>query len=519
MISNQEEFNLLKSLREDIYKVFPKRADTLINLLDALITQGHDFNSIVQLSLANSFERQYSSINESIINALPQLDWTEIEKIILEYLFNRNDENTKYLRFILDCTSNTRKFSPKLEDKTIVYTPNQTVGNKPISPGHQYSCLSYLPDNQENSNWIVPVSTQRVKSTEKGHEAGITQLTQYLENHNLLKETVILIADSLYNTKNCHDLISKFLNIVHISRLRKTRNIFLPHKCDQNCKENCKKKFGEKFNLQKDNLPFCDEEKKTTFINKKGEEFTVIIQSWKDIILRGSHTYKSYNHPINIIKVTILDKNSKYLNSLWLSCFGSKRNEIDILEIYNSYKSRYDIEHLFRFAKQKLLFDKFQTPEVINNENWCKFSMLGYTLLFFARNLVQKTPHPWEKNLESYKNNNNNSTATASQTQRGFKKILTIIGTPAKKIKVKIKSGIGREKGLKINKRENSDVIYKRKRKEVKKELLGSENRQKISNPKSITSLVFKIKTQITNMGLNTQEFVNKLLLELNIPT
>ena len=49
---------------------------------------------------------------------------------------------------------------------------------------------------------------------------------------------------------------------------------------------------------------------------------------------------------------------------------GLRRQELSLADIADSYFRRFDIEHFFRFSKQKLLLGSFQTPDVRHEENW-----------------------------------------------------------------------------------------------------------------------------------------------------
>ena len=56
-----------------------------MNLLDALTSYGHQCNSVVQLSLADCFKHQYSSITDAIADGLPYAKWDEIVKLIYSH--------------------------------------------------------------------------------------------------------------------------------------------------------------------------------------------------------------------------------------------------------------------------------------------------------------------------------------------------------------------------------------------------------------------------------------------------
>ena len=69
---------------------------------------------------------------------------------------------------------------------------------------------------------------------------------------------------------------------------------------------------------------------------------------------------------------------------------GDRRNEVSPEQSYLAYQTRFDIEHFFRFGKQKLLLTRFQTPEVVREENWWQLSPLAFAQLWLARHLTER---------------------------------------------------------------------------------------------------------------------------------
>src|SRR5207244_657319 len=79
-------------------------------------------------------------------------------------------EKRSFHLFAVDCTSNERLFSPTLLDRSPVYTARPTVpSNKPMTIGHQYSVVAYLPEkpSQQTPPWVIPLSSERVSTEEK----------------------------------------------------------------------------------------------------------------------------------------------------------------------------------------------------------------------------------------------------------------------------------------------------------------------------------------------------------------
>lgn len=144
---------------------------------------------------------------------------------------------------------------------------------------------------------------------------------------------------------------------------------------------------------------------------------------------------------------------------MWLIMIGQRRHELSISQAYQAYRQRYDIEHLLRFGKQKLLLNASGTPEVEHEENWVQLSFLAYVQLWAARKLALTLPRPWERYLPQKPE----GFLSPSQVQRDMNRIITEIGTPANSPKHR-GFGSGRTTGMIQTKRTRHEVIKKGKK-------------------------------------------------------
>lgn len=80
-----------------------------------------------------------------------------------------------------------RKLAEPLPDRTFVHCPNTIAGNKPVTIGHDYSVLSFLPEKASPRvpPWVVPLVVRRVKSTEKASQVGAEQITAVVTDEML----------------------------------------------------------------------------------------------------------------------------------------------------------------------------------------------------------------------------------------------------------------------------------------------------------------------------------------------
>ena len=168
-----------------------------------------------------------------------------------------------------------------------------------------------------------------------------------------------------------------------------------------------------------------------------------------------------HQHPFTLVRARLLNEEGKpvFKRPMWLIALGERRCELSLLDIWNSYEQRVDIEHFFRFGKQRLLLNDYQTPVVEHEENWWQLVQLAYLQLYLARDLAETLPRPWEKHLLKTLQSD---IASPSMVLRAFERIISSVGTPAKAPKPRGKSP-GRVKGERPGPRKRHPVIKKTK--------------------------------------------------------
>lgn len=213
------------------------------------------------------------------------------------------------------------------------------------------------------------------------------------------------------------------------------------------------------------------------FNNKRKKERIATIKIWKNMIFRGERGFDPYYFPCLLIQITVTNKEGKsvYKKPIWLSVYGAMQEEV-INELSSPiYFQRFDIEHFFRFCKQKLLLESYQTPDTRHEENWIKLSSLAYLQLYAAKDLAQNIVYDWEQ-YSTKPQDRKSAEISPSKVLRDFSNIKRQTEPPEK---MPLPRGIpkGRETGVRLKKREDSPVIFKKKNKiPVETEKQISEN-------------------------------------------
>ena len=463
----------LRQFRQNLYDFFPHRADAVMELIDALASNTRA-RSVVELSLSPLFRREYSSVYDAIkhffVPSQPgkaARERREHERALLRLIvpFLPSPQQRRFWLLGTDVTYLPRRFARTLADRTFVHQPNVIRGNKPVTIGHDYSVLSFLPEREgpQSPPWVVPLIVRRVTSTETANQVGAEQIAALVTDETLPfeDELCVQVEDSAYSGRVFLGAVASHENLVSIVRLPSNRVVYRQFKRPPGEKNSVGHPtwYGERFDLKDPTTwPEPDEVTETTFTTKRGKTYTVQLEAWHDMLRTGTRDIPMHEYPFTLVRARVVDAECKpvYQRDLWLIVIGERRRELSSIEIWEAYGQRYDLEHFFRYGKQRLLVAAYQTPEVEREENWWQIVQLAYVQLWLARTLAEALPNPWERYLPRAKVGQ----ASPSTVQRDFERIIGQIGTPAKPPKRRGNSP-GRAKGVKMPARKHQAVVKK----------------------------------------------------------
>ncbi len=463
-----------QNFRNHLFKLFPYRAGATMDLIDTVSSETNA-DSIVKLSLSELFRRRYSSLTDVLSNLFrtnlkrsPTLKQrTEITLKVTQLLAEEcapSHQEKDFVLFAIDCTANPRIYAKKVSDRTLVHAPNHVPGQKPITVGHEYSILVHLPSSPQDqqSHWAIPLSVKRVESNQYGPQIGLSQLEE-ISNATVFKDHFCVnVSDTAYSIREWVIGVSKWPQVIHIARMRSNRKVYRMPIPGHQRRKGRPLRYGKEILLKDPSQP--DFEEITTITNRKGDLYQVCLERWNDILVQGSQDELTHELPFDLLRVTVTNKKGKqvYRRPLWLMITGKKRREISSKEAHACYIRRYDVEHFFRFGKQRLGLANAQTCETTHEENWYWIGILAYNMLYHARHLAQSILYPWEKR----KIHIITTSQRPSQVQRDYGRIIRGIGTPAPMPKPRGKSP-GRQLGCKRKARIDRPLVQKSRYKDL----------------------------------------------------
>ncbi len=437
MISNSE--NQFSQFRLQLYQMhFNKRDDTLMDLVDALAsnTQSH---SVVELSLSPFFRRDYNSLFKAI--ASYQSVWVHKNLAQLASPFLPPPQKRPFWLLGVDVTACSRPYASRLADRGYVFQPNPVRLNKPITIGHQYSSVFLLPDKTtpKSHHWVIPLSTKRVTKKDDPQRVGAEQIRLLLKDDLMpfSQQLCVEVADSSYSKPSYLAANRDQPNLVSITRVRSNRVFYRQPEVSERTTEwgswGHPTWYGAHFSLQDNTArPLPDAGLTIPFTNRRGRVGRLEIEAWYNLLMTGERKpdlISMQNYPFNLLRIRNYNEPGEpvYSKPLWLIVMGENRFKISLEDIWTAYRQRYDIEHFFRFGKQRLLMDRYQTAEVGHEENWWHLAHLAYLQLWVARQYASHQPRPWERYLPQIRA----KAPSPSMVQRNLGTIIRQFGTPA----------------------------------------------------------------------------------------
>jgi hypothetical protein len=424
-----------QQFREKVYQSMVKRADAILDLIDALTVAGQ-VASPVALSEETPFRRKFSSIFDTLRQG--EIDFDLLLQALLDYQPANSEELAGCEVDALDCTPNEREEAETLADRGSLKTQKED----PVRYGHKYSWMVRLVN--WGTSWVAPLDVRRVETGLSDSQVGGLQVKE-LDQRNPKQK--VIVADSLYGN---HIFLAVFLAVKHafaLVRLRSNLVFYGPPKPHLKGTRGAPAKHGAPFKLSK---PPRAADRSETFLLG---QLTVKLQAWQ-----GLHFKKLPDLVGLLLRVEFLraDGTPRYKRPMWL--FWTGPDTVPLAELCRMYLWRFAIEHLFRFLKQHMGLNANQSTDPVSTDQWMWLCALAYWQLLLMRDEVKPSRPAWYPAGTQAKTKG----LTPGQVQRSALAYLVHLGTPARAVRQAGK-GKGRPKGYHPSARMRYPVIKKTK--------------------------------------------------------
>ena len=393
-----ENFNKLIQFRQAAYEGLGTARDALFELSDAVIAMPA-VQSFAELSCSWCFRRGWPSLYEALQDGRPDRDQ-------LVQLYSQHIHVDERPMLAGDHTAWPRPTAYTLRDRTVEHQPNPVPGGPPITLGHGYSTLVWVPEKK--GSWALPLLHERISSQETPLDKASEQLRQV---QFLLPVRAISLWDAEYG---CAPFLLATADIPadKVIRLRSNLRLFGPPGLYKG--RGRYPVHGAKFKFKD---PTTWWEPATDFEMEDPDLGEVRVQIWKEL-----HLQKAPGCTFQVACLERLESQGtrRLPKVIWLAWIGEEPPEATTW--WQRYLRRYPVEHWYRFAKQRLhwTLPMLSTPE--QGERWSDLMPLITWELWLARSIGVDRPLPWQKKQAEM---------TPGRVCQGMSDIFALIGTPA----------------------------------------------------------------------------------------
>lgn len=425
-----EHFNKLIRFRQAAYQNLGMAKDTLFELSDAVIGTPAA-NSFAELSCSKHFRRRWPSVYEALQDGRPNR-----KNLMQLYCHNVNTEKRPILAG--DHTAWPRPSAYTLRDRTVEHQPTPVPGNRPITLGHGYSTLVWVPENK--GSWALPFLHERISSQETPFSVASQQLRSV---QNQLPARVISLWDAEYG---CATFLLATADIPADKVIRLRPNLSLAGAPGPYKGRGRHPVHGAKFKF-KDPSTWCEPEH--CFEMEDPDLGKIQVKIWKDLHLR-----KAAKCPMQVARLERLEHKGtrRFPKVIWVAWVGEEPPEPK--HWWQYYLRRYPVEHWYRFAKQRLYWTLPMLSSPEQSERWSDLMPFITWELWLARPIGVDKPLPWQKKQTEL---------TPGRVCQGMDDIFVRIGTPAQVSKPRGKAP-GWTKGRQRMRRARFDIVKKGKR-------------------------------------------------------
>lgn len=411
-----QQFSKIIEFRQEVYEhAFTQARDAQFELIDALLLSPA-IRSYAELSQSPAFCRQWHSLYKAVGRGRQDEAW-------LTAHLAQQVPTGEMVIFSLDATAWPHPQARTLEDRQYVYSPTPAIQHHAIVAGHPYSILAWSPE--PGSSWALPVSIVRVPSAKTDIDVGIEQVQSFCRQRGaaLVQALHLVVADGKYGNH-------RFLGALReeecgvLVRLRRDRVLYGPSGTYQG--RGRPRVHGERFAFKDPETwgpPDAEEELED---DRWGQ---VRLRRWNHL-----HARQDAETAFSVLLVEAHREREQPTAPLWLAYLhpGAILHTDPTLEtLWRGYQARWPVEPSIRFRKQSLYWTlpRLQSAEAC--DRWTHLVTLAQWQLWWARDVVQDTPLPWQSAQQ---------TLTPDRTRQSLGALFQQIGTPARPPKTRGKS-------------------------------------------------------------------------------
>ncbi len=407
----------LGRFRAELHACFPRRADALFELGDALLC-AQAIPSLPHLSLEPVHQRGWGSIYAAL--ARGEVDAERLRDLLAGSLLAADPPV-----FAVDVTTWPRGDAECSPCRGYYYHPSRHSAGQPIIAGWAWQWICQL--SFERDSWTAPVDARRLHPLEDTDQTAAAQILALLQRLPASEAVPLFVFDGGYDSAQLTlDLANAPAAV--LVRLRSDRCFYAdPPPAARSPRGGRPRRHGAKFNCAD---PTTWPASTATLATSDDQYGSVTVQAWSGLHPKQQrHPGHGSRGPRPIVRGTIIRVQVQRIPArtrppkvLWLWWAGPGQLDLDL--VWRAYIRRFDLEHTVRFCKQTLGWTIPRPRHPAQADCWTWLVLAGYTQLRLARDAVADQRLPWERPRPQPR-------LSPYRVRRGFPQLLCTLGSPA----------------------------------------------------------------------------------------
>jgi hypothetical protein len=406
----------LGAFRDQLHACFPRRADALFELGDALLC-AEAVPSLPYLSLEPVCRRGWGSIYAAL--ARGEVDAERLRDLLVSSLPDADP-----LVFAVDVTTWPRCDAECSPERGYYYHPSRHSAGQPIIAGWAFQWICQLGFDRDS--WTAPVDARRLHPVDDTDQTAAGQIRALVGRLDAGGRVPLFVFDAGYDSAQLTlDLADAPAAV--LVRLRSDRCFYADPPPPPPGKTGRPRRHGAKFNCAD---PTTWPPPTAAHVTVDDQYGTVTVAAWS-----GLHP-KQQRHPGHgtrgprpivrgaIIRVQVerVPARTRPPKVLWLWWAGPGDLDLDLA--WRAYIRRFDLEHTVRFCKQTLGWTTPRPRHPEQADRWTWLVVAAYTQLRLARQIAGDQRLPWERPRTQPRR-------SPYRVRRGFPRLLCALGSPA----------------------------------------------------------------------------------------
>jgi hypothetical protein len=402
--------------RAELYACFPRRADALFELGDALLC-AQAVPSLPHLSLQPVHQRGWGSVYAAL--ACGRIDTERLRDLLVATL-----PDSDPLVFAVDVTTWPRCDAECSPSRGYYYHPSRHSAGQPIVAGWAFQWIAQL--GFERDSWTAPVDARRLHPLDDTDQTAAGQIRALVGRLEAGGRMPLFVFDGGYDSAQLTLDLADVPAAVLV-RLRSDRCCYADPPPRPPGSTGRPRRHGAKFNLAD---PATWPAPTASLVTTDDQYGTVAVACWAGLHPKQQrHPGHGSGGPRPIVRGTIIRVQVERVPAktrppkvLWLWWAGPGQLDPDL--VWRAYIRRFDLEHTVRFCKQTLGWTTPRPRHPEQADRWTWLVLASYTQLRLARQVVADVRLPWERPRPRPR-------LSPHRVRRGFPQLLVRLDSPA----------------------------------------------------------------------------------------